>query len=1456
MQQYRVNYSLLIGLLVGGVVCSAAMYGLWSYQINRNAGVLRADAEKAVEEGDYRQAVRYYANYVSVRRDDKPARIKLAEAYADLTEQDDVAPEELGAALVVLENTVREQPDATALRQRLAEFYFRINRLQDAMAHLDILIEKEPDNVDLQVLRAQYLNRAREFDKAIEQSFKLVGYDSETDTFDAEKALAPHEVPIYTSLAISLRRNREDAALADRVMDQLIAVNPDSAEAHLQLGQYLIGYDKAEAGNAEIQKAYELAPDDTDVLLNMADLATRGEDPKHDEARAYLEKGKKLYPEEIRFYTALAALDIKQEQYDDALAEVNEGLKAVSGNKARFLLRFKSDLQAHANDIEGMRHTVDDMRKAGFPLEYIEWTEAQMLLVQHKWFEASEALNRLRPRVQGGDLGAQIDVQLGLCYERLGQYELALNQYNLVLQNYPENGPAAAGRQRMYLRRGTPDDTPTTPGKQPWRMVLSEELRKPRDERDSAVINEAVKEAEEAGDLQGIQLQLLKAQLKLVQEDFDGARNLLREANRMDPDNVEVFRLLVQTTRFDPDQGPEKALAMLGKVTDKFGDLPLLRLDKADLCIALNGDQLSEQLSELAEAPDDWSNDDKATLWNALASRYLNLGMLDQARLCWNRVTEVHPNDLPTRLTLFNLALETNDDEGIEAAQSKILEIVKDKQDSTWLYTEARRLLSLVVRGQLPPGTTTAEATARIRELVNRAMDQRPDWASLNQVQAQLELLEGNPEKALADYDRAESLGRLPPSATVQHIRLLVRRGQFQKAKQLVARLPAASRRRLLGQAYSEILLRTNDPEAAVAEAQAIVEAAPDNAQNQLWYGQLLGRASQLPGVSEEQQAAHLKAATAAIERAVELQPQLVDAWFMLLSYHLIQKEREQALDVLREAQLTLASDLLPQFLARSYEVLGYWFDAENLYRLQYENDPENTALAKQLAAFYLSRVYRLPDGSAKATPLINQILRAGAEGKIEADDANLQWARRQGAEMLAGQNDYQQLLKAEKLLASNFQNGLLSVQDQLQMAHILASRPEPASRIKATKLFEAVAATQSLDLASELMLGRMYFALGDWAKCRSQMLQTISSFPNATAPRDAYVRMLLAHGERRDFNDALSQISRLQELAPGHPRVVELTVRVYNKLGREREARNALLQLMPRVSSAADITDQQVPTLENVARLLVEVGDLDDAEKIYRLLATRDASHALLLTSFLGEHRDVDQCFELLQKLYTPELRRQIVRVATNVVNSRRDEVGDKYDAQIQSWLDAALRENPDSIAVLSLQSDVYEMERNYDQAAAIYRQLLSRSDLTGVRRAIVLNNLSFLTALSQANDSAGADALKLVQEAAEILGPTADILDTRAVAYTASGDYQKAITDMELAVLDNPTPSKYFHLAVAHMLAGENRAAVEAWEEMESLAEAEDLASARDSLNRIEYDRFDDMKTQINELRNHSSL
>jgi hypothetical protein len=67
---------------------------------------------------------------------------------------------------------------------------------------------------------------------------------------------------------------------------------------------------------------------------------------------------------------------------------------------------------------------------------------------------------------------------------------------------------------------------------------------------------------------------------------------------------------------------------------------------------------------------------------------------------------------------------------------------------------------------------------------------------------------------------------------------------------------------------------------------------------------------------------------------------------------------------------------------------------------------------------------------------------------------------------------------------------------------------------------------------------------------------------------------------------------------------------------------------------------------------------------------------------------------------------------------------------------------------------------------------------------------------------------------------------------------------------VTDNPTASKYFHLAQAHLGVHQNRDALQAWDK------AVALGLNRDSLNRLEYSSYDDVKTKIDQLRGGTAV
>lgn len=1449
MQQYRVNFGLLIGLIVATLVLTGIAFGVHHFQLNRNAGILIESAEAAQKAGDMREAADEYFNYLTIRPDDEEIRLKLANLRVDITEEPDQKPEDIPLAVAYVEEIVRQMPEEKGLQKRVVDMYGRIGGVQQALDHLSRMVEKFPDDPEVHVDQFNYLITARKYDGpegALAKGKKLIGYDDKKDAFDVKSAIAPNNANAYTSVA-SLLRMQDKPELADRVMDQLIEVNPELPAAYLNRGQYLVGIGEPSRGQQDINKAYKLAPQDADVLLAMAGRAESRKQVA--EARKFLETGKKEHPEDARFYQYLAQIEIKAQNNKEALALIDEGLKVVPHREGLNLLIFKSDLLLANKDAAGVEGIKEELRKAGYAGTLTEFLDARLMLAQEKWYEASVALAALQVKVGSGNwLADTIAFQLGLAYEKSGQYDKAEAAYKNVLSRNPNNDPAKAGIVRVS--RAVKGEIKSADTGDLDKMV-ADELKKPKDQRRWTEVDRKLTELAEKRKIEGAALDIFWARMMLARENFAEARKRLVAAREKDKDNVEVRRLAVVLLRAeDPEKGPAKALQLLDQTVEQFGDKPDLRLDRADSLISIarqenDVEKLKQDLAGLSNVPSDWNENDKVAFWNGMAGRYLSLGMREEAMASLGQVAKLRPRDLPTRVSMFGLALEENDEAAIKEAQDQILNIVGTKEDSNWLYAEARRRLALIQRGEADKDTLR-----EIEQLTNRAMKDRPNWFELQLLSAEIDLLKGDEQGALAHFEKAQELGRPNVAAVVYHVQLLLKSGRLEPAKKLIEQLPESMLQADLGRIYAELLLNTNETDKAVEAVTKWAAAAPKAADRQLALGQMLARASSDPKISEARRNELLADAGSALQAAVDLSPESPQTWLALLTYHVVRKDLPAAKATMQQAQLGLADDQMAAVLAKGNEIMGQWFDAETVYLTAMESQPDNLLLAQELATFYLSPNYPREDKFKKATPLVNRILKAGAEEKLKNNDPTLMWARRAAAGLLAETRGYQNLQKAEKLLASNALDGTLPAQERLQMANILATRANPISRTKAKRLFEAAKKDQPLSLRDSMVLGQLYFALGEWEQCKRHMRTAVAQNQGSADARVLFANMILQRGNEKEINDeAVRQVNALRKAAPNDARTIQLIVAISGKTGKEKQARDYLLNLVPKVSDPSKLTDQQVAMMEFIAPMLVSVNDMENAEKLFRAVVAKNPNKVLALAEFVGAHRDVDQAFEILESVYKPEITEPVSKTAISIVRARRDEIDDKYDGKVRAWLDRGLLENPDSVPLLMLLAEFADVQKNYDEAADIYKKLLARDDVFDITRAIVLNNLAFLVALANNADEAGVDPLQLIEESIQILGPTADILDSRAVVYTAKGDYQKAIRDLDNSLTDNPTSAKYFHKAVAHLGAGENTAAIKAWEDAHKLDK-----DARSTLNRMEYEQYDRTKTEIDKIRSQS--
>jgi predicted Zn-dependent protease len=136
-----------------------------------------------------------------------------------------------------------------------------------------------------------------------------------------------------------------------------------------------------------------------------------------------------------------------------------------------------------------------------------------------------------------------------------------------------------------------------------------------------------------------------------------------------------------------------------------------------------------------------------------------------------------------------------------------------------------------------------------------------------------------------------------------------------------------------------------------------------------------------------------------------------------------------------------------------------------------------------------------------------------------------------------------------------------------------------------------------------------------------------------------------------------------------------------------------------------------------------------------------------------------------------------------------------------LKKWLQA----EPDSTVLLNYLANLCDLERDYDEAESYYFAVLKRDP----QDVVALNNAAFLESIHRRKGPEGFD---LINRAIRVVGPLAELLDTRAATYLAMNDTQRAIRDLNDALSEKPQASTYIRLAQAHMSANNRRAARDA--------------------------------------------
>jgi tetratricopeptide (TPR) repeat protein len=347
--------------------------------------------------------------------------------------------------------------------------------------------------------------------------------------------------------------------------------------------------------------------------------------------------------------------------------------------------------------------------------------------------------------------------------------------------------------------------------------------------------------------------------------------------------------------------------------------------------------------------------------------------------------------------------------------------------------------------------------------------------------------------------------------------------------------------------------------------------------------------------------------------------------------------------------------------------------------------------------------------------------------------------------------------------------------------------------------MLEDLDAQQALTSEARFRLVQLYQAEQDEPRVEAH-LQKLVETPRPN-PRylAQYANLLLRQGKLSQVEPIVAKLTRT---APESFTTLALRVRVLKTQRNEKEA----------VALVQKYVEGKPPAAFSQAASLLEEIDPAAAEDLYRrfVAASNRPGDLLVLIRFLALQRKFDEAYALCDKAWetvAPE-----AAAAITVAVLREGKADEKQFQRFEARLRKACEAAPKNVALLLNLALLLDLQGRYADAQQAYRQALAVEG----RNIVVLNNLAWLLAMAGGNPE---EALKYVQNAVEISGLDGELLDTRAVVQLSRGRGDLAVNDMKEAIAQMPTPLRYFHLAQAHHLTKNHKAAADALQKAKKL-------------------------------------
>lgn len=1406
-----INYRFLLVTSIAMIACFVAINVIHERQVERLAAESRAWGIQARKLGDTETAIRHLRRYLDFAPNDIQAIEGLAFSIAETAE----APKDRYRAIQLLERILRDSPESTAVRTKLVEMLREpeFQRDNDAIIHLQHLLQSDPKNPDLLASMGQSLERMAKFQNAAK-------------FYELAIQAAPRNPSHYEDLVRVLHEHLESTDEAEEVLTSLVLANPKDPFGYLIRSRFRFDQGKLREARIDAVRAYQLAPDDVEICVLLVDLIVEAPWPSRPVSTDALKRtlANTADSDELDHLASLALvhLQLLDGEYEMAEQQVREIL--VSDPASEMAQCLYTDILTLQGDVDAARDATVDLESQFGRRAYLsDFLNARIEFMAGNWHAAASLFRRVFDHeLAPMTLRTRAGLRMAECWEQTGHFIREHRAYLDLLRLNPDSERAATELGDSYREFGQLEEAIRQYerlGDHPIALASIAEIKiqqyqslpeaKQRWQEVDAIIDRLANiEPRDSVTLR------LRAELLYAKRQHAAAIRLLQRELQVNPEDQQLWLTLLQIYSNLGDR--QAAIAMLDQIDESTGDAKST-LD-ARVRFAASARNV-EEMEALHSAIDALPLQERLLSLRTLGAAWRDIGEYQKADECWSTLREHAPHDLSVLRAQITIATLRGDDDRSRKLIGQMREI-EGQNGEYWQLAEAARLYALAERGQ-------RDRLSDARQILESLEGQVLDGARVKTLLGDICQLEGDLESAMEHYSSVVDRGVSSRHCVLQLARLMYQRGEFAEVGRLIRRFEQSTSTRIsasLAQLGTLASLQESELGEAVRFAEFGANSQEESLDGQIWLGQVYQLAGRF-----EQAETHFR-------HAIAIAPDQPAGWIALSAFLQASNRVDDLMATIAEAETAVSAPVVNVTLAQCYDVAGLTEKAAAYYQRALAAGIQSEWELTPCVGFYVRTGQTAP---------VKQLLRELIDKSRSENPQLVALARRMLAELLADSGEYAAHRQALALLDENSQGAdTLTDRNDLRLkARLLASSPLRVEQREAVQMYEELKNRGSLSVQDAMTLAQLYEAVRDYESAENEVFHVV-----ARSPKDPRVLVFaISFLLNRDGHQELlaDLISRLQTLRPQEIETIALSTRWLIKNGKIQEA---LTELRSAVAPHLNAPDHDQPrehqirlaqAVDEIAKSLDRSGRLGPAEdfavlaeQLYLEAAVDDPASQLQLVRFYLRFWRIDEALQTCHRLRDVVADEHLARVYVQLL--RTQQIAPPDAEEIRTWIESRWTAQPKSSPLHLSHAHALALAKDYEAALKSY-QLLIEHDPQNVE---ALNEAALLIVLLNGNAN---EASGLINRAIQEVGPIGSLVDTRAAVELALGDPKAAVMSAETAIAESPSSVRYFRMAQAHFASGETSQA------RDELQLALQLGLHASSLHPLEVSKFRQLRSEL---------